>query len=151
YTYWHKENNTKGNMIKTSQAGSVLRWLDFIDKDPSMQHIKNVVIDDNTFVTSLELLRRSTDTTWEKYTDIAKNFIAVADKSKSLRDDLVICILHHTQTEGDGVIEDKNIRAMSYGKLIDEKLGTQEAQFTLVLRAAKEKVGNNIEYILYTR
>lgn len=138
-----------GNMIKTSHASVILKWLDFIST--KMPHIKDVVIDDNTFVTSLELLRRSKETTWDKYNDIANNFIAISEKAKSLRDDLVIHILHHTQQEGDGILEEKTTRAMSYGKLIDEKLGSQEAQFTIVLKATKEKTDNGIEYFYYTK
>lgn len=150
YTYWSKDN-PKGNMVKTSQAGVILKWLDFIDKDASMQHIKNIIIDDNTFVTALELQRRRKETSWEKYTDIVQNFLDIAEKSKSLRNDIVVFFLHHTKVEGDGVIEDKKFSAMSYGKLIDEKLGSQEAQFTITLRAAKEKDGNDIKYVFYTK
>ena len=150
YTYWSKEN-PKGNMIKSSHAGVILKWLDFIDKNESMQHIKNIIIDDNTFITALELQRRRKETSWDKYTDIVQNFLDIADKSKSLRNDIVVYILHHTKVEGDGVIEDKKFSAMSYGKLIDEKLGSQEAQFTITLRAAKEKDGDNIKYVFYTK
>lgn len=138
-----------GNMIVTNAASAILAWMDFVNT--KMPHVKNFVIDDNTFVTALELQRRSGETDWKKFNDIAQNFIDIAFKSKSLRDDLTIFILHHTISEGDGVLEDKQYRAMSYGKLIDEKLGSQEAQFTIVLRAAKETSGDNIEYVFYTR
>lgn len=149
YTFWDKINNPKGNMLKTSSSQVILQWLDHINKN--MPEITDIIIDDNTFVTSLELLRRAKETTWDKYTDIAQNFIAIADKAKSLRDDLIVYVLHHIQIEGDGLIEDKRVRAQSYGKLIDEKLGTIEAQFTLVLKAAKEKTDDTIKYCFYTR
>ena len=147
YKYWSKENTT-GNMLKTSNPHTVLTWLDHIDK--KLPHVTDIVIDDNTFITSLELLRRQKETSWDKFTDIAQNFIAIAEKCKTMRDDLIVHILHHTQVEGDGILDDKTYRAMSYGKLIDEKLGTQEAQFTIVLRAAKLKKDTGIEYVFYT-
>ena len=40
---------------------------------------------------------------------------------------------------------------MSYGKMLDEKLGSMEAHFTVVLRAAKESEGNEIKYVFYTK
>ncbi len=149
YTQWAKDKNPSGNVVKTSQSQNIVSWLDYVDKN--RPEITDIVIDDNTFVTSLELLRRSKETTWDKYTDIASNFISLINKAKTLRPDLVVYFLHHTQVQGDGLFEEKKIRAMSYGKLIDEKLMQQESQFTVVLRAAKEATDDNIEYIFYTR
>lgn len=149
YTYFHKETNPTGNLVKTSNALAIIQWLDYIDKN--RPEITDIVIDDNTFVTSLELLRRSKESSWEKFNDIAENFIALVTKAGSLRDNIIVHILHHTQVEGDGILEDKSYRAMSYGKLIDEKLCSQEAQFTIVLRASKEKSDKGLEYLFYTR
>lgn len=149
YTYWDKEKNPEGNMIKTSKADVIMKWLKHISDN--MPNVKNVVIDDNTFVTSLELIRRTKETTWDKYNDIASNFIQLAELSKSLRDDIIVYILHHTKEEGDGILEEKKVKAMSYGKLVDEKLCSQEAQFTIVLLAKKEKTDNGIQYSFYTR
>lgn len=149
YTYWDKDKNPSGNMIKTSHAKTILQWMKHISD--KMPHIIDVVIDDNTFVTSLELQRRSNETSWEKFNDIAQNFIDIAMLSKELREDLVFHILHHTMTSGDGILENKETRAQSFGKLIDEKLGTQEAQFSIVLKAEKEVNGDKIDYVFYTR
>jgi hypothetical protein len=149
FTYWEKESNPSGNMIKSSDSKVIVKWLEHISKN--MPHIKDIVIDDNTFVTALELQKRREEAGWNKFSDIAQNFLDLAEKSKSLRDDLVVHICHHTQSEGDGILENKHIRAMSYGKLIDEKLGTIEAQFSIVLFAKKEKNGDNIDYVYYTK
>lgn len=115
-----------------------------------MPHIKDIVIDDNTYLTILELQRRRAEG-WEKFETIVQNFLDLAFKSKSLRSDIVVHILHHLAEVGDGILEDKHYKAISFGKFTDEKLGGQEAQFTIVLRAVKEKNGNNIEYVFYTR
>lgn len=148
YTYWDKDTNPNGNMVKTSSAPKIIGWMKFINE--TMPHIKEIVIDDNTFITSLELQRRK-DESWSKYDVIVQNFLDVVETSRSLRDDINVHILHHIKIEGDGVIDDKTYRAMSYGRYLDDKLGTQEAQFTIVLRSAKEVEGNNINYIFYTR
>lgn len=147
YIAWNQETK-EGNLVTTSSAQVIIKWLDYIDKN--MPHIKDIVIDDNTFLTILELQRRKNEG-WEKYDHVVENFLSLAAKSKSLRDDIVVHILHHTQIEGDGILEDKSYKAISFGKFTDEKLGGQEAQFTIVLRAAKEKDNTKINYVFYTR
>ena len=149
YTVWDATKNPDGNCAITSNSKEVVGWLTYINKN--RPKITDIVIDDNTFLSSLELLRRTKETTWDKFSDIANNFIDLANISSSLRDDLIVHILHHTISEGDGIIEDKHFRAQSYGKLIDEKLGSIEAQFSIVLRVAKEKNNDNIKYVFYTK
>lgn len=143
------KSNPEGNLVITNLHKRIVEWLDYInDRRPE---IRDIVIDDNTFVSSLELLRRTKETTWDKFSDIAANFIDMINKSKTLRSDLIVHILHHSVTEGDGILEPYHHRAQSYGKLIDEKLGSIEAQFTIVLRAAKEANEQGINYVFYTK
>jgi len=149
YTYYDKDKNPNGNMLKTTNSQVILQWMRGISE--KMPHIKSIIIDDNTFLTSMELLRRAKESSWDKFTDAAQNLISIAELSKGLRDDLVVFVMHHTQESGDGILEEKRTRAMSYGKLVDEKLGTLEAQFTIVLRASKEKHDNDISYVFYTK
>jgi len=144
-----RAGGAKGNMIITTHTREVMVALEYVNN--ARPEIKEIVIDDNTFFTSLELLRRTKETSWDKFSDIANNFIDLTAKSRSLRKDLIVYILHHTTTEGDGVLEDFKVRAQSYGKLIDEKLGSIEAQFSIVLRASKNKTDDGIEYVFYTK
>jgi len=137
YTYFNKESNPDGNMVKTTSAGVVMQWLKFINE--KMPHITNVVIDDNTHQSSMEYIRRIKESTWDKWNDIAANMIAIVEYSISLRPDLTVFILHHVTTEGDGIIEDKKIKAMTLGKLVDQKLSSYESFFTVVLLAKKAK------------
>lgn len=138
-----------GNMVSTSQSAAVLAWLHFINV--KMPHIRDIVLDDNTFLTSFELLRRKDEKNYDKFNDIANNFVNIVSAARELRSDLVVHILHHTRVDGDGLIEDKKIRAASFGKLVDTSLQTQEAQFTLVLRSEKETGDKDIDYVFYTR
>ena len=150
YTYWHKETNPNGNMLRTSNSIVVLQWMDFINN--KMPHIKNMVIDDNTHQSAMEYIRRIRETTWDKFNDIAANMVAIAEKAGNLRDDLTVFILHHTTTEGDGILEEKKIKAQTLGKLVDQKLGSYEAFFTVILLAQKAKSSDGkIEYFFLTQ
>ena len=150
YKYLSKDQNGDfvGNMVATTDNRAIIKTLDYINNH--MPHIKNVVIDDNTFITAMELQRRK-DESWDKFAIIVQNFLDLVEKSKNLRDDITVFFLHHTKVTGDGVLEDKQVSAMSYGKMLDEKLGSMEAHFTVVLRAAKESEGNEIKYVFYTK
>lgn len=148
YSYWDKKENPSGNMLASSDSVVITKWLDFINTE--RPEIKDIIIDDNTFLTALELQRRK-DESWDKFSIIVQNFLDLVAKSKNLRDDITVYFLHHTKESGDGILEDKQISAMSYGKMIDEKLGSMEAHFTIVLRASKETSGKDIEYVFYTR
>jgi len=150
YTAWNKDTNPNGNIIRTSNSKVVLQWLDFIDK--KMPHIKNIFIDDNTHQSSLEYMRRIGEKTFDKFNDIADNMVNIAQKAASLRDDLTVFILHHVKETGDGVLEEKKIKAQTIGKLVEEKLGSYEAFFSVILLATKVKGENGEpEYFFVTR
>lgn len=150
YKYLSKDKNGDfvGNMVATTDSRAIMKTLDYINNH--MPHIKNIIIDDNTFITAMELQRRK-DESWDKFAIIVQNFLDLVEKSKNLRDDITVFFLHHTKVTGDGILEDKQVSAMSYGKMLDEKLGSMEAHFTVVLRAAKESEGNAINYVFYTK
>jgi len=147
YTPYVREKNT-GNMLKTNNSLRVIQALNVINKE--LPHIKNVVIDDNTHQSSMEFLRRINESSWNKFNDIASNMVGIVETAKNLREDLVVYILHHTRSRGDGVTEDKKTEAMTLGKLVDEKLSSYESFFTMVLLAAKEKTDDGISYCFYT-
>lgn len=149
YTYYHKDTNPTGNMLNSSQGTVVLQWLNYIDQ--KMPHIKNIVIDDNTHQSSMEYIRRIRETNWEKWNDIAFNMVTIADTCKKLRDNLTVFILHHVTTEGDGILETKKVKAQTLGKLVDQKLSSYEAFFTIVLLAQKVKKDDKIEHFFLTR
>jgi len=150
YTIWNKETNPNGNMLKTSNSQVVMQWLDYIDK--KMPQIKYVVIDDNTHQSSLEYMRRLGEKTFDKFNDIADNMINIAQKAASLRDDLTVFILHHVTETGDGILEEKKLKAQTVGKLVNNLLGSYEAFFTVILLATKVKGENGEpEYYYLTR
>lgn len=148
YSVFHKEKNPNGNVVNTSNGAVVLQWLEFISQ--KMPHIKNIVIDDNTHQSSMEYIRRIKETNWEKWNDIAYNMVTVADTCKRLREDLTIFILHHVQTEGDGILQAKKIKAQTLGQLVDKKLSSYESFFTIIFLAQKQKTDSGIEYFFLT-
>lgn len=149
YTYWNKETNPSGNMVKTSHSSSTITWLKYISE--KLPHVKNVIIDDNTHQSSMEFIRRIGQGGWDKFNDIAANMVNIVETASNLRNDLYVFVLHHTTEEGDGVIEDKNLKAMTLGKLVDNKMSSYESFFTVVLLAKKIPAEDKIEYVFLTQ
>lgn len=150
YTYFNKEKNAEGNMVKTTSGAAVTQWLTFISQ--KMPHIKNIVIDDNTHQSSMEYIRRIHEQTWDKWNDIASNMVAISQTAAGLRDDLIVYFLHHVVSEGDGIVEEKKVKAQTLGKLVDQKLSSYESFFTVVLLAKKfKKDSGEIEYFFLTQ
>lgn len=149
YTLWNKDTNPTGNVVKTSNSQATLKWLDYIDKN--LPHITNVIIEDNTHQSSMEYIRRIKENGWEKFNDIASNMVNVVERAKNMRDDIMVYIVHHTKEDGDGILEEKLTKAMTLGKLVDEKMSSYEAFFTIVLLAQKKSRDNSIEYVFLTQ
>lgn len=150
YTLYNKETNPTGNIVKINNSKNLIKWLEYINDN--MPHVKNVVIEDNTHLSSLEYIGRIREHGWDKFNDIAYNMVTVVNKCKSLRDDIVVFVIHHIKETGDGIIEDKGYKAMTLGKLVEEKMSSYESFFTIVLLAkAKNMDDGTIDYVFLTQ
>lgn len=150
YHIYHKDENPKGNYVVTSHVPTITAWLQAINK--KRPEITTCIIDDNTFATAKELDRRRDELGYKKFSDIAHDFLTISEVANTLRPDLNVYFLHHVREEGDGIMEDKTVKAMSYGKMIDDKLASIEAQFEIVLLASKlEDKDHNLVYKFKTR
>ena len=88
---------------------------------------KVIVIDDAQYLMCNEFFRRATESGWQKYVDIGKNFYDVLTVTDSLPEDVIVYMLLHTEKDADG-----NIKVKTIGKMLDEKL-TVEGTATIVL------------------
>ena len=91
---------------------------------------KSIVIDDFQYLMSNEFMRRATERSYDKFTDIAAHAWGVADKVKTLPNDTIVYIMCHTDTDAEGIERLKTI-----GKLLDEKIYL-EGMSTIVLKTA---------------
>ncbi|MGL5001973.1 MAG: AAA family ATPase, partial [Casimicrobium sp.] len=90
---------------------------------------KIVVIDDWQYIMANEFMRRSNERGYDKFTDIAKHAWEILRTATSLKDDVRVYFLAHSDTDEQGKTRSKTI-----GKLLNEKI-TVEGLLTIVLRA----------------
>ena len=115
----------KGNVIQTDDSATIEKIL------RGSPH-KVVVIDDYQSVMVNELMSRSSEKGFEKFTDIAKSAWNIFQMAGALAPDRRVYILAHTQSDDYG-----QVRMKTVGRMVDEKI-VPESYFTIVLRTHVE-------------
>lgn len=136
-----KYNAEKKNYFNSHSGPQIVSALKKIDKD--MPHVKTIIIDDFQYVMSYEFMLTST-TGFDKFNEIAEHAFQVINTAKTLRDDLTVVFLSHTEESTDGFGQ-KNYKVKTIGKLLDEKI-TIEGLFTVVLMAEQREEGQEVVY-----
>jgi len=116
-------NGENKNLFKIDKYDTVLTYLDSINtKKPE---VKNIVIDDAIYIMRTEFFDRSKEVGFNKYNELADHFRKIIAKCSSLRDDLNIFMLLHTESiEADGSII--GYKSSSVGKLLDKMYRPEE-------------------------
>lgn len=120
---WKVRENLRsdGNVIRTDDPA-------LIEKIMRNSPHEIVVIDDYQAVMVNELMARSAERGYEKFTDIGKNAWNIFRAAGDLAEHRRVYILAHTQTDDFGAVRMKTV-----GKMVDQTL-VPEGFFTTVLR-----------------
>lgn len=94
-----------------------------------------IVIDDSQFLMADEFMKRTSETGYQKFTDIGFHFWDLVNFIKSVEDDKIVYFLHHTDLNDSG-----REKAKTIGKMLDEKI-TLESMFTIVLKTEVDDSG----------
>ena len=142
---WRKQYNVENkNYWKTDVPETVTNLLDKINTQDNMKHIKYVVIDTLNGIMVADEVRRMREKGYDKWMDLAQCIWGLLDHLYTLRDDLTILVVCHSQTqkEDDGYTF---TRIKTSGKKLD-KLNV-ESKLTTVLLAEV----NDGRYIFHTK
>lgn len=95
---WRDQYNTeKKNYVRTSFPQIVIKYLNNVaEKAP---HIKYFVVDTVNNLMVSDEMRRCREKGYDKWMDLASSIWDLVDIPSSLRDDLTVILLFHTQTE----------------------------------------------------
>ena len=109
-------NSEKKNLFKISSWDKTIVLLDKVNK---LERVKNIIIDDGIYLMRNEFFERASERGYDKYNELADHFRRIIQKCSSLRDDLNIFMMLHTEPiETDGGI--RSYKASSVGKLLDK-------------------------------
>lgn len=141
---WRDQYNEKNrNYWKTDDAKTVRAILENINSKENYKCVKTVVIDTLNGIMVADEVRRMKEKGYDKWQDLAQCIWTLLDYSYSLRDDLTVIMVCHSQTqkEDDGYTF---TRIKTSGKKLDKLC--IESKLTTVLHA-EAKDGN---YIFHT-
>ena len=130
---WRNQYNAENkNYYKTDDQHSVLTLLKSIDKKPETKHIKTVIVDTVNGIMVADEMRRSKEKGYDKWLDLACAIYDIVDYALTMRDDVTVIFVAHTQTDHD----DNGYmftRIKTSGKKLDKI--TLESKFPVVLHA----------------
>lgn len=136
YTPFNK-TNPNGNFVKTDQISVIMSLLKHISDN--MTHIKNVCLDDFSYMMSNEYFRRIKETGFGKYNDIGNIAFQLIQTALNSRDDLTVFIMTHSETVTNAQTGMPMDVMKSIGKLVTEKFN-MEGCFNYVLFANSEVI-----------
>lgn len=117
-----------GNLYNSADVTKILQVLKMIDKQ--RPEIKVIAIEDSQYLMAFEAMERSSEKSYEKFTQMASNFYSVLKEAMGMRADLKVCFLAHAENTGDNLNPSYKIKTL--GKMIDNMI-TVEGLFTYVL------------------
>lgn len=129
------KENPSGNVFRTDDPAKIVAAM-------KRSKQKVVVIDDYQASMVNQLMHRSAERGYDKFSDLAKGAWEVFGAAGSLAEHRRVYILSHTQTDEVG-----NIRMKTVGKMVDQTI-VPEGYFTIVLRT--EVVNNNYLFATQT-
>lgn len=114
------KENLEGNRGFTKNYSSIMKQLNYINA--SRKEIKYIIIDDSNYLMTEDFMSRVMTKTakgeaFQKYNEMAYNFYSLMNLIESLRGDLTVVMLAHTQTSDEG-----NRTFKTVGKLLDNTI-----------------------------
>lgn len=135
------------NLFNLDEYSSIVSLLQSIDKDAT--YVKNVVIDDLTYVMRKEYFRTAKITGYNKYTEMGAHFQSIISTAENLRSDLnIFFIMHSEEVVSDGTIV--GYKPSTVGKLIDNSYNPVEVVPMLLFADVKYDENKNAQYGFYT-
>lgn len=126
---YSKENK---NYFKTDDQTVVMKLLRGINDNVKASNIKTVVVDTINGIMVADEMRRIKEKGYDKWVDLACAIYDIIDYSLTMRDDLTVIFVAHTQTDLDDSGY-KFTRIKTNGKKLDKI--TLESKFPVVLLA----------------
>ena len=141
---YNKENK---NLFNVDEYTNIISLLQNISEKAT--YVKNIVLDDMIYVMRKEYFRRSKESGYGKYTELAAHFQQVISTCEGLREDLNIFFILHSED----VMSDNSItgyKVSTIGKLLDSQYNPVEVVPMVLYAAVKYDEKGIPSYGFYT-
>lgn len=131
YTKFDPKSNPDGNWYQTSKSSNILKIVKYVNaKRPE---VKVIVLEDVQYSMSFEFMDRRNELGYQKFTDIGGDFTDLLRSADSLRDDLKLVFIAHSENVGDSMNPHYTLKTI--GKLLNDKI-TPEGVFTYIFHTS---------------
>jgi len=117
--YKKKYNKECNNFLETDDYKKIISYMSAINE--RRHDIKNIIIDDFSFLMNNEFMRRCREPGFAKYSDMGMNMFSIMDTFNGFRSDLYCFIMCHTEKDHAGIIKPKSV-----GKMTADYVGIAE-------------------------
>lgn len=137
------------NMFNVDSYDVIITYLQSIDTNQNAKHVKNVVIDDATYIMRKEYFKTAKQTGFNKFVDMAAHFQSIISTAENMRDDINIFLMMHCEdVVSDGTIV--GFKPSTVGKLIDSSYNPIEVVPILLFSKVKFDDKGNASFGFYT-
>lgn len=140
-------NSEKKNLFNIDDYSQINSYLASIDKNA--EYVKNIVIDDGTYIMRKEYFKTAKQTGFNKYTDMAAHFQSIISTAENMREGLNIFLIMHCEE----IVSDNTItgyKPSTVGKLIDNSYNPMEVVPILLFSSVKYDENKQPIYGFYT-
>ncbi len=117
----------EGNYYANDNTASILKLINFVNNKRT--EIKYLVLDDFGYMITNSFMRKSNQKGFEKFNELGREVFDVLDLIGTLRDDLYIFVMMHTEVDQMGKYKPKTV-----GRMIDQYICI-EGKFSYVFHA----------------
>lgn len=140
-------NAENKNLFPIDDYTQIVNLLETINK--KAPHVKNVIIEDMTYIMRKEFFKRAKETGYGKFTEIAQHFQQVISTCENMRDDInVFFILHSEAIQSDKTTV--GYKVSTVGAMIDSQYNPVEVVPMVLYSAIKYDDKGNASYGFYT-
>lgn len=135
------------NLFNVDEHTQIINLLNSIDQ--KAPHVKNVIVEDMTYVMRKEFFKRAKETGYGKYTELAQHFQQIISTCENMRENInVFFILHSEPVQSDKVTI--GFKVSTIGALIDNQYNPVEVVPMVLYSAIKYDEKGNATYGFYT-
>jgi len=140
-------NAENKNIFQLDDYNNIQSYIESISQQA--QYVKNIVIDDATYIIRKEYFKRAKEVGYGKYTEIAQHFQSVIQTVERAREDLnVFFLMHSEDTSSDNIVT--GYKVSTIGKLLDSQYNIVEVVPMVLYSDIQYDEKGNATYGFYT-
>jgi ABC-type glutathione transport system ATPase component len=142
-----KNYNRENKNIKNEYINNEIQRLLYTISEKA-PHIKNIVIEDGSYIMGFETVARATEVGYTKFSVLAQETLKLVQEAKKLRDDIIVIYISHLEESEDSG-EIVRYKMKTAGKMIDRRINL-EGLFTIVIYSIAEYSNEGTNYAFLT-